>query len=43
MFDEGMRGIGSEETFQVKDLAELVAASMVTRAEGNGIGQLGQS
>jgi Fe-S oxidoreductase/nitrate reductase gamma subunit len=29
MFEDGIRGEGAEETFQVKDIAELVAASMV--------------
>jgi hypothetical protein len=30
MFEDGIRGVDAEETFQVKDIAELVAASMVT-------------
>jgi Fe-S oxidoreductase len=29
MFEDGIRGVGAEETFQVKDIAELVAAAMV--------------
>ena len=28
MFEDGIKGVGAEETFAVKDLAELVAASM---------------
>jgi Fe-S oxidoreductase len=29
MFEDGIRGVGADETFQVKDIAELVWASMV--------------
>lgn len=29
MFEDGIRGVDAEETFQVKDIAELVAASMI--------------
>jgi hypothetical protein len=28
MFEDGIRGVGAEETFAVKDIAELVAASL---------------
>jgi Fe-S oxidoreductase/nitrate reductase gamma subunit len=30
MFEDGIRGVGADETFQVKDIAELVAAALVT-------------
>jgi Fe-S oxidoreductase len=29
MFEDGIRGVGAEETFAVKDIAELVAAALV--------------
>ena len=29
MFEDGVRGVGADETFQVKDIAELVAAALV--------------
>jgi Fe-S oxidoreductase len=32
MFEDGIRGVGAEESFQVFDLAELVAASMTPTA-----------
>ncbi len=35
MFEDGIKGVGAEETFAVKDLAELVAGAMVT-ANGKG-------
>jgi Fe-S oxidoreductase len=34
MFEDGIRGVGADETFQVKDIAELVAASLVAPAVG---------
>jgi Fe-S oxidoreductase/nitrate reductase gamma subunit len=38
MFEDGIRGVGAEESFQVRDIAELVAASMVTgRDAGRGM------
>jgi Fe-S oxidoreductase/nitrate reductase gamma subunit len=38
MFEDGIRGVGAEETFAVKDIAELVAAAMVVeRDAGRGM------
>jgi len=35
MFEDGIRGVGAEETFAVKDLAELVAGSLRTKQPTN--------
>ena len=35
MFEDGIRGVGAADTFQVLDLAEIVAGSMVAGNRGN--------
>jgi len=30
MFQDGIKGLGAEETLKMQDIAELVAASMIT-------------
>lgn len=35
MFEDGIRGVGAEESFKVRDIAELVAADMLKDTDGS--------